>query len=238
VSNTGDISAWKVFVKYNHPTLATTPNALIAFKRFMNNTKAKSFGLTEELAANVQGFNLGPYNVSYDQAIVKIEELVTVLPSNTNKDGFALFIGKSGWSVQAQSARRSAYVTSDYLIANKNKLTGSTLEFEKTTGNNGFNSVTDVEIITSAGEIIAIETKAGDEFFTFVNTSGSNFSKQAHNMLIDASKFENVKVPVNSTVKTDLNNPTIFVQQKQRVINAWKNWEGGRILRRCLKFSF
>jgi hypothetical protein len=227
-NNTSDINVWKIFTKYNKTNLRKTPDAIIAYKRIMQNTKAKSLGLTEGLAANVQGFNLSPYNVSYDQAIQKIEDLVTALPVNTT--GFDKYIGTSGWGKDSQYDRRSVYVTADYLIASKNKISNATLEFEKSTSNGGFNSVTDVEIITSTQEIIAIETKAGDDFFTFVNSSGSNFSKQAHNMLIDANKLENIKVPLNSTVKADLNNPTKFAQQKQRVINAWKNWEGGIIL--------
>jgi hypothetical protein len=112
----------------------------------------------------------------------------------------------------------------------RSKLATATIEFEKTMPTNGFGgSVSDVYIKIN-NEIIHIETKAGNKFFTYVSTSGSNFSKQTYNMLLDVNKIENMKVPLNATLRAGLDDATTFAKQKSEVIKAWTKWNDGAIL--------
>ena len=48
-------------------------------------------------------------------------------------------------------------------------------------------------------------------------------------MLRDATSIEDVKWPLNSSVRTSLDDPAIFAAKKQQVIDAWTNWENGQI---------
>ena len=137
------------------------------------------------------------------------------------------YLGSAGWTNASMYSRRSAYVSAEYLIANKLKLEGATLEFEKALTSNGINSVSDIKITKRGGAIIQIETKAGNEFFTFLE--GSNFSPQSYNMLMNVKEITDLKVPLNSIVKASLDDPAIFLQQKMKVINVWKNWNNGLI---------
>ncbi|WP_066633309.1 hypothetical protein [Labilibacter marinus] len=65
------------------------------------------------------------------------------------------------------------------------------------------------------------------EFFTNVAGSSSNFAKQSFNSLKNIGGIENYKVFLNDVVRNGLDNTT----DKLKVIQAWKNFEGGALLK-------
>jgi hypothetical protein len=231
--NVDGAEAWKLLrSKIQNPSPTNTTylfrntEAIEALTTIRKNPKLNNFGISDDMLVSIQGFNVGGLNVSYNQALAKIDELISFLPPNTNN--LQDFVGSAGWANASQHTRRSAYVTTEYLLSNKSMLQGATIEFEKDITYAGVNSATDV-YVRKGDEIIHIETKAGDEFFTFVNTGGSNFSSQSYNMLMDANKIENIKVPLNTSVKNSLLNPSTFAQQKNRVVDAWLSFNNGQI---------
>ena len=203
--------------------------SLQAVKTIRQNPKFAKFGLTDDIFKNINGGKIGNFDKSFADVINEIDELIKILPEG-KVNNLDKFIGTSGFGNGASSTVRSAYTTSQYLRANSSKLINAVIEFEYSIAGTGANSITDI-VVRINSEIIHVETKAGDYFFSYVTSDGSNFGAQSYNMLFDANRFENVKVVLNSEVKASLNDANVLATQKARVIAAWKKWDNGAILK-------
>ena len=157
----------------------------------------------------------------------QLEDLIGALPANKVKE-FKKYIMELTHATPDNI--RSAYVSSEYLLANRSKLNGfDEIEFERLFTLDNITAVPDITL-KKGNKFSFVETKAGNKFFEYINSDGSNFGRQLFVMLERAENFESVKVALNSYIKGLLSTPATLTQQKGRVIRLMKNWEGGKIL--------
>jgi hypothetical protein len=221
------IESWQILER--KPILRKQIGALTSVSQLRQNPMYRQLLILDDIVGDINSFNIGTYNRSFVQVIDRINIFLNRLPNSCNITNINTFLGRPGLGNGQQNSVRSAYVTLEYLIDNSASLANTMIEFEVPAIVGSNRTVTDVVVTRTAGDIY-IETKAGDAFFNWVNSSGTNFCNQSYNMLINATHFNDVKFVLNSTIKSTLTAPNVLASQKRRVINAWKNWNNGAIL--------
>jgi hypothetical protein len=230
------VEAWKV-VSHKDDIIRTSPTVLESISKLRGNPNlsSKLSGMNQtdidDLIGQMKGWGDGTSGVSYKEVCDEVNELVDELPKNVN--GLEKFLGPQGFGNANSSTsytQRHSWVQLKRLLDNKQKLNfADEIVFERKVVNtaNGATqtSYTDVYIRIGA-EIYEIETKAGIMFFENISTNSSNFARQSYNSLKNVNKVENYKVFLNPSVKNALSST-----DKTNVINAWKNWENGAILK-------
>lgn len=240
--NKGLVDSWKVLSDAgrtggNNAANALTRNidALESLTKLRSNPKLSKLGITDSHLGNMLkggGWSGTPDVPSYKQLCDEVDELVKVLPENQGSN-FSDFLGSKGFGIAGDAAntRRHSYVQLKRLLESKSILSqADEVVFERRIVNsiNGksYESFSDV-YVKVGNRIIEIETKAGMEFFTNAAGSGSNFAKQSFNSLKNIGDVENYKVFLNDVVRNGLDNTA----DKLKVIQAWKNFEGGALLK-------
>lgn len=235
------VNSWKVLhdagrIGGNNVTIALTRNvdALESLTMLRSNPKLSKLGVTDNHLGNMLkggGWSGKPDIPSFKQLCDEVNELVKVLPENPGSN-LSDFLGSKGFGIAGDAAntRRHSYVQLKRLLENKSILSqADEVVFERRLVNsiNGksYESFSDV-YVRIGNRVVEIETKAGMDFFTNVAGSSSNFAKQSFNSFKNVGDIENYKVFLNEVVRDGLDNTT----DKLKVIQAWKNFEGGALL--------
>lgn len=192
---------------------------LLGNQKLANKLPGKTTAEIKDLLGNMKGWGDGTSGVSYEQVCNRVNELVDELPGNTSN--FDKFLGLQGFGNANNYTNRHSWVQLERILEPSNRSfinSADEIIFENPISSSFGNSVSDI-VIFKSGRRVELETKAGLQFFEGI--SGSNFSTQSANSLLNVSKVEDYKVILNPDKIGTLSDA-----EKLNVVDAWKNASG------------